>query len=188
MVHRRVFLLAILLMALTGCANTSTPHSFGAFTERGLSNVALKPGLNVRMFTDVNLDGHGDINYDRTTGHLRLEPGTYRVDGWSLTTFGFKLTPEQRAAAYSAPGYAFLWNLDKNEMELLASVQDPLDSTTSNINGVLTVARTTQYYFGHQNGDKVDGISLQLYDPNITLPNGTPSTNHAFAQLVIERL
>ena len=50
------------------------------------------------------------------------------------------------------------------------------------------VHKTTKYYFGQQNGDKVDGISLQLYDPGIKKPDGMPSTNHAFAQLAIERL
>jgi hypothetical protein len=187
-VIKRASLVFVLLLALTGCGNTSSPRLWGAFTERGLSNVAMKPGLNVRMFTDVNLDAHGYINYDKATGHFTLEPGAYRIDGWSLTTFGFKLTAEQQAKTYSAPGYAFLWNVDKNDMEILASVQDPLYSTPSNINGVLKVERTTHYYFGHQNGDKVDGISLQIFDPNIKKPDGTTSTSHAFAQLVIERL
>jgi hypothetical protein len=27
-----------------------------------------------------------------------------------------------------------------------------------------------------------------MFDPNIKKPDGTPSTNHAFAQLVIERM
>lgn len=186
--RRALVPLVVCLFVLTGCGNMSSPRLWGAFTERGLSNVPMKPGLNVRMFTDVNMDAHGYIKYDKASGHFTLEAGSYRIDGWSLTTFGFKLTPEQQAAAYSAPGYAFLWNVDKNDMEMLASVQDPLYSLPSNINGVLKVERTTQYYFGHQNGDKVDGISLQLFDPNIKKPDGTPSTNHVFAQLVIERL
>ena len=105
-----------------------------------------------------------------------------------MTTFGFKLTPEQQTAAYSAPGYAFFWNVDEKKMEILASLQDPLYSQKSIINGVLTVRKTTNYYFGHQNGDKVDGISLQIYDPSIKMPDGQISTNHAFAQLVVERL
>lgn len=96
-----------------------------------------------------------------------------------LPTFGFALTPEQRAAAFSAPGNAFLFNDDKNDVEIPASVQDPLYSSSSTINGVVKVERTTQYYFGHQNGGTVDGISLQ---------REMPSTNRAFAQLVIERL
>ncbi|MBI1927769.1 hypothetical protein HYR99_26465 [Candidatus Poribacteria bacterium] len=107
---------------------------------------------------------------------------------WSLTTFGWQLTPEQQAATYSAPGYAFLWNVDENKIDLLASLQDALYSLPSNMNGVIKVSKTTQFFFGHQNGNKVTGISLQLYDPNIKLPDGTPSTSHAFAQLVIERL
>ncbi len=56
------------------------------------------------------------------------------------------------------------------------------------MNGVIKVSKTTQFFFGHQNGNKVTGISLQLYAPNIKLPDGTPSTSHAFAQLIIERL
>lgn len=180
-------------VALAGCAssggtNTSQPRVWGAFMERGLSNVPMKPGLNVRVFNDFTLDDQQYVKYDKTTGYFTLEPGTYRIDGWSLTTFGWKLTPEQRAAEYSAPGYAFLWNVEKNDMEMLASLQDPMDSQPSIINGVLKVTKKTQYYFGHQNGEKVNGISLQLYDPNVRKPDGTTSTNHAFAQLVIERL
>ncbi len=135
---RRVLLpFIVVLVVLTGCGNTSPPRLWGAFAERGVSNIPMKPGRNVRMFTDVNLDAHGYIKYDKATGHFTLEPGSYRVDGWSLTTFGFTLTPEQRAAAFSAPGNAFLWNVDKNDVEILASVQDPLYSSPSTINGVV---------------------------------------------------
>jgi hypothetical protein len=179
-----------LALAVAGCGSgvTAPPRAWAAFTERGLTSIPMQPGINVRVFNDVTLDALDYIKYDKTTGYFTLEPGIYRIDGWSLTTFGLRLTPEQQAAAYSAPGYAFLWNVAKNDMEILASVQDPLNSAPSIINGVVRVQKTTQYYFGHQNGDKVDGISLQLFDPNIKKPDGTPSTNHAFAQLVIERM
>lgn len=172
---KRVLPFVALLLVLTGCGNASSSRLWGAFTERGLSNIPMKPGPNVRMFTDVNLDAHGYIKYDKATGHFTLEPGTYRVDGWSLTTFGF--SPAPQPAGYSAPGNAFVFNVDKNALEILASVQDPLYSSPSIIDGVLKVERTTRYYFGHQNGDRVDGISLE-----------TASADKAFAQLVIERL
>jgi hypothetical protein len=74
--------------------------------------------------------------YDNTTGYLTLEPG-----------------------------YAFVWNVDENKIEILGSIQDPLYSTPSIINGVVKVPKTTRYYRGHQNGDKVTGISLEIYDP-----------------------
>jgi hypothetical protein len=92
------------------------------------------------------------------------------------------------AGLYSAPGYAFLWNVDEKKIEALASLQDPMYSLPSTLNVVVKVTRTTQYYLGHQNGNTIAGYFLQTYDPAITMPDGTPSTNHAFAQLVIERL
>jgi hypothetical protein len=70
-----------------------------SFTERGLSNVPLEAGTNVRVFNDVSLDAQDYITYD-----------------------------------------------------------------------------------------KVTGISLQIYNPSIKLPDGTISNSHAFAPLVIERL
>lgn len=188
--RNRLLLVVVLALAVAGCGTgvTAPPRVWAAFTERGLTNIPMKPGINVRVFNDVTLDAQDYIKYEKTTGYFTLEPGIYRIDGWSLTTFGWKLTPEQQATAYSAPGYAFLWNVAKNDMEILASLQDPFNSGPSIINGVVRVQKTTQYYIGHQNGDKVDGISLQLYDPNIKKPDGTPSTNHAFAQLVIQRM
>ena len=185
----------LMLCVLASCQSTLVSPdpgkgngAYGMFTERGLSNLPMKPGTNVRVFNDVYLDARDYIKYDKSTGYLTLEPGTYRVDGWSLTTFGWQLTPAQQAAAYSAPGYAFLWNVEANKIEVLASLQDPLYSLPSNMHGVINVSKRTQFFFAHQNGNEVTGISLQLYDPAIKLPDGTPSTSHAFAQLVIERL
>ena len=47
--------------------------------------------------------------------------------------------------------------------------------------------KTKQYHLAHQNGNKVWGIGMQFYDPTIKSPDGS-STNHAFAQLVMQRL
>ena len=188
---RTVSLGLVIVVALVGAGRSIGAEEqpiFGSFTERGLANVPMKPGTNVRVFNDVSLDVQDSIKYDKATGYLTLEPGVYRLDGWSLTTFGWQLTPEQQAAAYSAPGYAFFWNVDEKKIEVLGSLQDPLLSVPSNINGVIKVSKTTRYFLGHQNGNKVNGVSLQLYDPNIKLPDGTISTMHAFAQLVVERL
>ena len=178
-------------LALTGCAHDKTAGQqriWGAFTERSFTTLPMKPGANVRVFNDVSLDAQDYIKYDKATGYLTLEPGTYRFDGWSLTKFGINLTSEQQAATFSAPGYAYVFNVDENKLEILGSFSDPLYSLTSVLDGVLKVGRTTRYYLGHQNGDKVTGVVLEFFDPKITMPDGTPSTNHAFAQLVVERL
>ncbi|MCX2933387.1 hypothetical protein ORI20_24245 [Mycobacterium sp. CVI_P3] len=177
------------VLAGSGCAGREAPSpAWASFTELGLTNVPMKPGANVRVFDEASVNAHDLIRYDKTDGYLTLEPGTYRVDGWSLTTFGYELTPEQRAAAFSAPGYAYLWNADENKFAILGSMQDPLDSQPSVLDGIVEVPKTTRYYLAHQNGRNVSGIYLQVYDPRATMPDGSVSTNHAFAQLVVERL
>ena len=120
--------------------------------------------------------------------NVAMQSGTYRVDRWSLTTFGWQLTPAQQAAPYSAPGYAFVWNVDAKTMEILGSLQEPMLSATSIVHGVLQVSKATKYFLGHQNGNKIAFIYLQLFDPSLKLPDGSTSTTHAFAQLMVERL
>ncbi len=182
---------ALLVIAWAGAACTSggqASPAWGTFTERGLDNVAMVAGANIRVFNDVTLPAQDAIAYDDTNGYLTLQPGTYRVDGWSLTTFGYELTPEEQAATFSAPGYAFVWNVDEESIAILGSMQDPLLGQPSIVDGILDVTDTTQYYLAHQNGRTVDGLSLQVYDPDAQLPDGTVSTDHAFAQLVVERI
>ncbi len=182
---------AVITVALagSGCASREPARSaWASFTEHGLANVPMKPGANVRVFDETSADTNGLIGYDQADGYLTLEPGTYRVDGWSLTTFGYELTPEQQAATFSAPGYAYLWNVDDNKFEILGSMQDPLYSQPSVLNGIVEVGKTTRYYLAHQNGRNVTGIYLQAYDPAAVMPDGSVSTNHAFAQLVVDRL
>lgn len=164
------------------------PAGWASLTERGLKNVAMQSGANVRIFNDVSLHGGGHIDYDRNTGFITLHPGIYRLDGWSLTSFGWMLSPAQQAATYSAPGYAFLWNETEQKIEALGSMQDPMFALPSNIHAILRTEEAKTYYLGHQNGDKVWGILLQFFDKSVTLPDGTVSTNHAMAQLVIQRI
>ena len=72
MLRRRLLLLVVVLaLTVTACGGTSPPRLWGAFTERGLSNVPMKLGTNVRVFNDVNRDAHGYTKYDKTrVGHL----------------------------------------------------------------------------------------------------------------------
>lgn len=178
-----------LILTASACsAQEHSPPAWAALTELGMDNVAMQPGANVRVFNDINLGEQDSIDYDESNGYLTLQPGTYRIDGWSLTTFGYELTQEQRAATFSAPGYSYLWDVDAGRIEILGSMQDPLDSQPSVIDGVVEVTEPTQYYLAHQNGKNVSGISLQVFEPEARLPDGSPSTNHAFAQLVVERM
>lgn len=157
--------------------------AYVVYTELGKSQVAMKPGSNVRLFNSVHGDGGPFIVYDPSTGILTLAPGTYRINGYSITTFGYLLTKEQQSAVRSVPGYAYLFNVDDNSVTALGSMQDAMFSQASHVNDILTVSRPTRFYLGHQNGVDVAGVLLQAYDASVTT-----SINHVFARLVVERL
>jgi hypothetical protein len=152
-------------------------------TELGKSQVAMKPGSNVRVFNSVHGDGGTFIVYDPATGVLTLAPGTYRINGYSITTFGYLLTKEQQSAVRSVPGYAYLWSVDDDSVAVLGSMQDAMFSQASHVNDILTVSKPTRFYLGHQNGADVAGVLLQAYDAAVTT-----SIDHVFARLVVERL
>ena len=183
---------ALVLMALAFVSCQSAPvtpdpgggrGAYGVYTELGKSQVALKPGSNVRIFNSVQADGGVFIVYDPATGILTLAPGTYRINGYSITTFGYLLTKEQQGAVRSVPGYAYLFNVDENKVAVLGSMQDAMFSLPSHVNDIVTVSKTTRFYLGHQNGANVAGVLLQAYDAAVTT-----SINHVFARLVVERL
>ena len=178
-----VFLLASCQSAPVTPAPGGSRGAYGVYTELGKSQVAMKPGSNVRVFNTVQADGGGFIVYDPATGILTLAPGTYRINGYSITTFGYLLTKEQQSAVRSVPGYAYLFNVDDNKVAVLGSMQDAMFSLPSHVNDIVTVSKTTRYYLGHQNGGDVAGLLLQAYDAAVTT-----SINHVFARLVVERL
>lgn len=186
-VHPAAALVVVALCA-AGCGADTAQPAWAVLTELGRDNVPMRPGANVRLFNEVDLNARGLVDYDTATGYLTLQPGTYRVDGWSLTTFGYELTKDEQAQTFSAPGYAFLWNVDTERIELLGSMQDPLYGQPSILDGIVEVPASTRYYLAHQNGRNVAGIHLQVYDPDATMPDGSVSTNHAFARLVVEPL
>jgi hypothetical protein len=65
---------------------------------------------------------------------------------------------------------------------ILGSIQDPIYSMPSLVDGVLTVTRPTRYIFGHQNGDSIPGIYLESGHKL------DPRGGHLFARLLIQRL
>ena len=157
--------------------------AYVVYTELGKSQVAMKPGSNVRVFNSVHGDAGTFIVYDPATGILTLAPGTYRINGYSITTFGYLLTKEQQSAVRSVPGYAYLWSVDDDSVAVLGSMQDAMFSQASHVNDIVTVSKPTRFYLGHQNGVNVAGVLLQAYDAAVTT-----STDHVFARLVVERL
>ncbi|HKP75380.1 MAG TPA: hypothetical protein VJT67_07530, partial [Longimicrobiaceae bacterium] len=154
---------------------------YAVLTERGTRELFMQPGPNVRVMQDFKVRGPEHIGYDPATGVVTLTRGVFRISGYSITTFGYKLSQAQRDSMHSEPGYAYLCNIDSRGMQTLGSMQDPILSLPSHVDDVIAVPGTTRFYLGHQNGDTIQGVHLETYWEGL-------GTNHVFARLVVERL
>jgi hypothetical protein len=125
------------------------------------------------------------VSYDSASGMFTFMPGTYKIDAYSITAFGYMMNKATRDSVHSAPGYAYLCNADSNSIVILGSMQDPVYALPSILQDVISVTKPTKFYLGHQNGDSVlnRGVKLETADTTVT-----KSINHAMANIVIEKL
>jgi hypothetical protein len=66
----------------------SASAPYAVFAELGRSQVPMQPGTNRRRFNVVNLDhGGAFIAYEEDNALVALARGTYRIRGYSITTF-----------------------------------------------------------------------------------------------------
>jgi hypothetical protein len=179
---------ALAAVALTACGPRPDPSrdptrapAYAVLTELGTDNRLMQRGSNVRVMKMARVSDAAHVAYDTATGLLTLRNGVYRVAGYSITTFGYELTPQQADSVRSLPGYAYLCNVDSRGVQTLGSMQDPMFSLPSHVDDVIEVPGTSVFYLGHQNGDSIAGVYLQTFKP------GT-GTNHVFARLVVQRL
>lgn len=181
-----VFVLGCVALAACGSREASSERpagtpAYAVLTELGTRNLQMQPGSNVRIMKGAEISDPARIAYDTVTGILTLRHGLYRISGYSISTFGYERTPAQDSAAFSAPGYAYLCNVDAGGIQTLGSMQDPLYSLPSRVDDVVAVPEAARFYLGHQNGAKVGGIYLETFVPDI-------GTDHVFARLVVERM
>lgn len=171
---------------LAACASEPAQEAadapaYAVFTELGTSNRAMRAGSNVRVMKMASISRPDLIAYDSSSGVLTLRRGVYRIAGYSITTFGYKLTQAQQDSMHSEPGYAYLCNVDSRGVQTLGSMQDPMLSLPSHVDDVIAVPEASRFYLGHQNGDTIGGVYLQTYWEGF-------GTNHVFARLVVQRL
>lgn len=180
---------ALASLALAACQPVQDPRddpaarapAYAVLTELGTSNLAMRPGSNVRVMKRAQVSDPGHIAYDTATGMLTLRRGVYRLDGYSITTFGYQLTPAQQDSVRSEPGYAYLCNVGSGGVQTLGSMQDPMFSFPSHVDDVIAVPEAARFYLGHQNGDSIRGVYLQTYE-------AAYGTSHVFARLLVQRL
>jgi hypothetical protein len=177
--------LALGLAALAACrpepARDAGAPAYAVLTELGTSNLPMRAGSNVRVMKIARVSRPDLIAYDTATGVVTLRRGVYRLQGYSITTFGYKLTAPQKDSLRSEPGYAYLCNVDQGGVQTLGSMQDPMLSLPSLVDDVIAVPESSRFYLGHQNGDTIRGVLLQTYWPGY-------GTNHVFARLLVQRI
>jgi hypothetical protein len=181
---------ALCCLPLAACqrtANASTDDhgTIASYTELAVTNKPMRGGTNIRMMNRMTPGSQRFVSYDSASGLFTFAPGTYRIDAYSLTVYGYFLTKPQQDSVHSAPGYAFLCDSTSNQLVLLGSMQDPMYALPSLVDGVITVTRPSKFYLAHQNGDDklVAGVKLQTADTTVTT-----SINHAFASITIQKL
>ena len=175
------------LAALAACRPEPAPahgadaQAYAVLTELGTSNLLMRKGSNVRVMQTAQVSRPDLIAYDKATGLLTLRHGVYRLDGYSISTFGYELTEPQEDSVRSLPGYAYLCNVGSRGVQTLGSMQDPMFSLPSHVNDVIPVPDSAVFYLGHQNGDSIQNVYLQTFKPGF-------GTNHVFARLLVQRL
>jgi hypothetical protein len=168
------------------------PASFAVFAEFARDhNKLMKNGLNRRVYNVVEAQSGTDIQL-ASDGSITLQPGTYRLSGFSLVTMQATFAPPQPQNNSNYPGYCLVYpvafesdipNLLPNAI-VIGSPQTAMDTSPSLFEAVYTVTETTTIAVGHQSGEDLhDEVYLSVYEVE-----GIPSDYHVFSRISITRL
>jgi hypothetical protein len=151
----------------------------------------MNAGLNQRVFNVVEAQAGNAIHLN-SDGSITLQPGTYHITGYSITTMQTTFAPPQPKHDDNYPGYALVYraadasegtDLVKDAISI-GSPQTALDGTPSLFDAVYTAHKKTTIAVGHQSGgDLHDEVYLSVYEVA-----GTPSDYHVFARISITKL
>ncbi len=188
----KTLLATVLALAMLLAARAAQP-SYAVYAEvaRG-SNQLMKPNLNRRVFNVTEAQAGDDIRLN-ADGSITLQPGTYRLSGFSLVTMQATFAPPAPRHDNNYPGYCLVYPaaLEKEAPNKLLpgaiSVGSPataLDTCPSVFEAVYTAKTETTIAVGHQSGEDLhDEVYLSVYEVN-----GIPSDYHVFARIAITRL
>jgi hypothetical protein len=184
-------LLPIVVLALTGCAPTERPASYAIYAELAKdSNKLMKNGLNRRVFNTTETQVGSDITLEKD-GSITLQPGTYRITGFSTVSMQSTFAPPVMLNNTNYPGYALVYPTDYQADDVvlkhliaLGSGQTAFTGTPSLFDVVYTVNTKTNIAVGHQSGNDLhDEVYLSIYDVA-----GTKSDYHLFARVAITKM
>jgi hypothetical protein len=179
------------LLLAGGCASPAAEKekSYAIYAEFAKANVPMKAGLNRRVFNTTEAQRGTDIRRE-TDGSITLQPGTYRITGFSTVTMQTTFAPPVPKFNLNYPGYclvypaAFETNDPLGHQVGIGSPGTALDGSPSEFDLIYTCTAPTQLCVGHQSGEELNNeVYLGIYDVA-----GAVSPYHVFARIAIVRL
>jgi hypothetical protein len=168
------------------------PASYAIYAEYAKdSNKLMKNGLNRRVFNKVEAQAGQDITLG-SDGAISLEPGTYRITGFSTVTMQDTFAPPQPKNNNNYPGYCLVYPtaIENSGMEILkqaVAIGSPATAqylSPSLFDAIYTVTTKTDIAVGHQSGEDLHGeVYLSIYDVE-----GAKSDYHAVARIAITKI
>lgn len=150
------------------------------------SNVLMKGGLNRRVFNVTEAQQGSDIRLEKD-GSISLQPGTYRITGFSIVTMQNAFSAPKSAHGLNYPGYALVYPKEFESNHPLAhpigigSPATSVEMIPSLFDLVFTCEKPTPICVGHQSGEELNGeVYLSVYDVA-----GVTSPYHVFARIAI---
>ena len=168
-------------------------HSHAIYAEFARdSNKLMANGLNRRVFNTVEAQAGSDIALG-SDGAISLEPGTYRITGFSIVTMQATFGLPKALHDTNYPGYCLVYPKAAEAaggMEVLkqaiavGSPQTALDTVPSLFDVIYTTTTRTEIAVGHQSGEELNNeVYLSVYEVE-----GIPSDDHLFARIAITKL
>lgn len=155
------------------------------------SNKKMANGLNRRVFNKTEAQAGNAIRLS-SDGCITLEPGTYRLTGFSMVSMQTGFAPPQPKNNNNYPGYCLVYRKDQENSgrDMLAqaiaigSPATAADMAPSTFEAVYRVDQRTDICVGHQSGNNLhDEVYLSIYDVD-----GEKSDYHVVARIAITRL
>jgi hypothetical protein len=179
---------------LIGCTEKSGTVSgtkpYVIYGEYATKNDTMKNGLNRRMFDSLEVDSGGTAIKYQADGSFALEPGTYRVTGFSVVTMqtAFGLPVMKDSNTY--PGYclAYYREDEAQALQKMISVGSPgtaYTTTPSLFDFVIHVDTTRYLCIGHQVGED---LHHEVFMSVADVVGAMPSMHHLFARIAITKL
>jgi hypothetical protein len=176
-------------IVLVGCDKPAA-RSYAIYAEFAQDkNTLMKSGLNRRVFNTVEAQQGADIALEKD-GSITLQPGTYRITGFSIVTMQDTFAPPVPKHGLNYPGYCVVYPKEfeaNGPLQHQIGIGSPgtaLDGNPSLFDLVFTCDKPTTICVGHQSGEELNNeVYLLVYDVA-----GMTSPYHVFARIAVTRM